>query len=623
MFNENQDDAESLERLDETLRQSPQSMVDQSIASPQTIDALRLLNSVFRQFAESAADVEPLPTSIGRYEVRRELGRGRFGIVYEAYDTRLNRVVAIKRIRPERLDDADVRRRFAHEAEIVAALQHPGIVPLLDAGLEGAIWYIVFAFCEGSNLEQWRAAQPAGVAPRTAAHIIYQLADAVEFGHRHGIVHRDLKPSNVMMVPNADSPIGYDAKLLDFGFARSLNAELRQTASSVLVGTPLYMAPEQSEGAGAIIGPQTDLFSLGAIFYELLAGQPPFRGATIYELLKQLQICRPPAINGLPTQDACLESICRRCLRLRPQDRYASAQELSVELERYLDGKCIAFRSAKLRSLVSVIAVCVAATATVQTLWQSAEPRRDPLPMTETVERAIATKVIELGGSVDVAFAGRSVETDKLESLPDVPFEVIWIMLPRCKNVTDTFLHSLELLHGLVGLDLYATSITDRSCEAIARVPTLKNVYLHSTAITDVGAAAILRLPHLEEINCSWTAITDLTLEKLSDRDGLRLLRIRDTRISDRGLLRLRGLRFLETLDIGENMISDQGFLPLASHLTVVRELRIDGTKIGDQGLTATRRWPLKLLKCSLAYITDEGLQAFRGDHADCYVQVD
>ena len=330
-------ESELLERMDDALRERPSANVALGSISNSTVDTLRLLNATFHLPLDDFEKSEPLPERIGRYEIQSELGRGRFGIVYRAFDAELKRVVAIKRLRLLEVSNADARRRFTQEAETGARLVHPGIVSVLDAGRDDNYLYLVLAFCEGLNLEHWLEEHQADrISPRNAAFLVKQIGEAVHHGHTQGIVHRDLKPSNVMMMPNDHSPIGYSPKILDFGFARLLDDNPRATASNVLVGTPRYMAPEQAEGVA--VGPETDVFALGAILHELLTGTPPFPGSNIFEVLKKLQSCDLSPMQGLHSQDRDLETMCKKCLRRDPKDRYRTALDLSNDLQRYLDG---------------------------------------------------------------------------------------------------------------------------------------------------------------------------------------------------------------------------------------------------------------------------------------------
>ncbi|MBI3468955.1 MAG: serine/threonine protein kinase, partial [Planctomycetes bacterium] len=202
--------------------------------------------------AEASPDC---PIALGRFQIHRELGHGGCGIVYLAFDPVLQREVALKVPRPESLIDPHLRRRFLREAQAAAALDHPNILPVYEAQEIGAVCYITSAYCRGPTLAAWLKEHPLPVPPRIAALIVVALADALHHSHRRGILHRDLKPSNVLLEPNrADAGVGatpgdelaFIPKLTDFGLAKLLGTKADETRSGTVLGTPMYMAPEQA-----------------------------------------------------------------------------------------------------------------------------------------------------------------------------------------------------------------------------------------------------------------------------------------------------------------------------------------------------------------------------------------
>lgn len=276
---------------------------------------------------------------IGRYEVLAVLGHGAFGIVYHAHDSQLDRDVALKIPRPEVLLDASALSRFEQEARALARLQHEAIVPIYEAELTGSTPYIALAYVNGPDLGHWlhEVQQRGETVPwKEAAMLIATLADAVHHAHRHGIVHRDLKPSNVLLLRRDGSTLAdaslsnYQPQLTDFGLAKLAQSKLQDTRTSVIIGTPLYMAPEVLAGRG---GAAADIYSLGCLLYELLTGQPPVSGDNHVELIDSLREAKPPALKkyrqGLPSG---LEGICRRCLEKNPAARYSSAEALARDL---------------------------------------------------------------------------------------------------------------------------------------------------------------------------------------------------------------------------------------------------------------------------------------------------
>jgi serine/threonine-protein kinase len=262
------------------------------------------------------------------YEVQAVLGRGGMGVVYKAWHQRLRRTVALKMLlagpysRPEELE------RFLREAETVAGLQHANIVHVHEAGEVDGVPYFTMEFVEGGSLAQKRAGTPQPARP--AAALVASVAEAVHSAHQRGIVHRDLKPGNILLAADGTP------KLSDFGLARRLEAATGLTQSGAAVGTPGYMAPEQAEGKARDVGPAADIYALGAIFYELLTGRPPFCGETATETLRQVvsQDPVPPSrLNAAVPRDA--ETICLKCLQKDRQRRYPSAAALADDLHRF------------------------------------------------------------------------------------------------------------------------------------------------------------------------------------------------------------------------------------------------------------------------------------------------
>jgi serine/threonine protein kinase len=302
--------------------------------------------------ASLPGDLAALPTSLGRFRIRGELGRGGFGIVYLAEDPRLGRLVALKVPRTEALVGESLRQRFLREARAAASLDHPNVVPVYEAGEVGTVCYIASAYCPGPNLAAWLKEQDDPVAPRRAAALVAALADAVDHAHRRGVLHRDLKPANVLLAPApvADAPgsppeLPFVPKLTDFGLAKLLEAEADQTSSGVLLGTPPYMAPEQAEGWANAVGAPTDVYALGVILYEQLTRRVPFLGPSVLQTLEQVREGRVESPSRLrPDVPPDLETVCLRCLRREPRDRYPTAGDLREDLRRYLNGEPVQTR---------------------------------------------------------------------------------------------------------------------------------------------------------------------------------------------------------------------------------------------------------------------------------------
>jgi serine/threonine protein kinase len=347
------------------LDQRRRFLEDACSGDPARLARLRALLEVHAQ-SDSVRDVREAspswpqlpPLEIGRFRVLREIGRGGFGVVMLAHDPERQEPVALKVPRAEMLLNPKARERFLLEAKTVASLQHPQIVKVLEVGDTDSICYIATAYCPGQSLDRFLAdAQQQRRPPltfRQIALVVEQLAGAVDHVHQRGILHRDLKPSNVLLWPREEAELSVDElpfipQLTDFGLAKFVEQGLEDTTSSMLVGTPLYMAPEQAECRRAEIGPATDVYALGAILYELLTGTPPFVGIGFVNLLDRIRSETPLSPSRLRRgTPAALDRICLKCLAKEPRDRYASAADLADDLQRFGAGQSVRARGPSL-----------------------------------------------------------------------------------------------------------------------------------------------------------------------------------------------------------------------------------------------------------------------------------
>ena len=288
---------------------------------------------------------EPQPTEppsiigavLGSYRITGELSSGGMGTVYLARHELLGRAAAVKLLRPDLTVNAELVTRFFNEAKAATAIRHPGIIEVFDFGYtDDGRAYLVMEFLDGESLAA-RIAARGRLSEVEAAQIARGIASALTAAHQQGIVHRDLKPDNVFLVPDPDLPGGERPKILDFGIAKladpaGLPANVRHTATGVLMGTPLYMAPEQARAAGEI-DHRADLYSLGCILYELLVGEPPFVAVGAGEIIALQLFAKPtPPSERLAEISPAMEQIVMRLLDKEPDARFQSAAAVSDAL---------------------------------------------------------------------------------------------------------------------------------------------------------------------------------------------------------------------------------------------------------------------------------------------------
>lgn len=286
-------------------------------------------------YCKSAPAESELPR-LAAYEILQELGRGGMGVVYKAWQHSLQRIVALKMVLDGAFAGSQDFDRFRAEARAIARLHHPHLVSIYEIGECQDVPYYALEYMEGGSLARRLNGRP--IDPRLAADLIRALAEAIDYAHRNGIVHRDLKPANILLSGDAGSPL--DAvipKITDFGIAKHLHETNSHTRTGDILGTPHYMAPEQAMGQSGQAGPTADVYSLGAILYELLTGRAPFQayaGADVLFHLIHDEPARPSRlVRGLPRD---LQTICLKCLEKAPARRYATAAALADDLRRFL-----------------------------------------------------------------------------------------------------------------------------------------------------------------------------------------------------------------------------------------------------------------------------------------------
>lgn len=296
----------------------------------------------------AAPTEEPMPglPEVPGYVLLRELGRGGMGVVYRARQRGLDRIVALKMLLGGRFAAPEQEARFRAEAQAVAQLVHPHIVQVHEIGAHDGRHYFSLEYVGGPTLDRVSAGQPQ--PPTDAARLVATLARAIHFAHLRGILHRDLKPANVLLshdpAEGGPPPV---PKITDFGLAKRLEEDQGHTRTGDIIGTPCYMPPEQASGKHALLGPAVDVYSLGAILYELLTGRPPFRGVTAMDTV--MQVMTEPVVAPsrlVPKLPRDLETICLKCLSKEPGQRYLTAEALADDLDRFLNHEPIQARPA-------------------------------------------------------------------------------------------------------------------------------------------------------------------------------------------------------------------------------------------------------------------------------------
>ena len=347
-------------------------------------------------------------TRLGKYEIRRELGRGAMGVVYEGFDPLIARVVALKTIRADQLateDAAGLVARFRNEAQAAGRLSHPNIVSIYDFGDDGGVWFIAMEFVNGRELkERFDAGQRFTTAD--TVRIMTQILAALAYSHRQGVVHRDIKPANIFLLPDGT------VKVADFGIAHIESSELTQLGT--VLGTPNYMSPEQI--LGLPVDGRSDLFAAGVILYQFLTGERPFSGSattTVQKVLKEDPL--PPSILNVQVLPA-FDAIVRRALAKRPEDRFADADEFASALRGAATAPPATGADATMVFNASAPGIAAAGSGIAAKPAPSAAttPRADPVPATPA-ERPRRTPVLGVAAAIAAVAIGAG----------------IWFLMPR------------------------------------------------------------------------------------------------------------------------------------------------------------------------------------------------
>jgi tetratricopeptide (TPR) repeat protein/tRNA A-37 threonylcarbamoyl transferase component Bud32 len=311
---------------------------------------------------------------LGNYEILEEIGRGGMGVIYRARQRHSRRIVAVKRVLGYHADSRETLARFRREAQAAASLDHPNILPIYEVSeSEDGLPFFSMKFAPGGSLQD--ASRALRDEPRQCVALVAKVARAVQYAHGKGILHRDLKPGNILLDGRGESLVS------DFGLAKWLDATSDLTRTLTIFGTPGYIAPEQASGPAAQLKPTADIYSLGAILFDLLAGRPPFLGSHALSVIRQAAENPAPKLRSLSkVADRDLETICARCLEREPSARYRSAHDVAEDLERWLEGRSIiarpvlppikVFRWCKRNRRAAVLIASVIAVGAAAFVWR-------------------------------------------------------------------------------------------------------------------------------------------------------------------------------------------------------------------------------------------------------------
>jgi serine/threonine protein kinase/Leucine-rich repeat (LRR) protein len=605
----------------------------------------------------AAGSTHQLTEKFGRYRILKCLGQGGMGAVYLAHDMELDRQVAMKI--PHFAEDAgtEVLERFYRESRAAATLDHPNICPVYDVGRIDGIHYLVMAYIDGKPLSEF--AKPDKPIPqRQVAAIIRKLALALQEAHDHGVVHRDLKPANIMVNKRRELVI------MDFGLARLLKKpgeeEARLTQSGAVMGTPMYMSPEQVMGDTAAIGPATDIYSLGVIMYELLTGRPPFRGL-VTAVLAHIVVDEPARPSSIRMDiDPALETICLKAMAKKIDARYTSMSDLATALGEYLNANRAAsvsevgwVESARPTDLKSEISNRKSQVVGLEDPAQPTPPPSDHRARTKRIGAVAAAFIIAALGFA--AFEVYRIETDYGMLVVEINDEQVAAKLKndglviedaansRGFNITAAGPHpgysGMYRLPEGQGLKLLVLDDTGlevatnefkltRGGNVRVRV-TMEDAAVPAGAVTQSASASRDSPPQRNPdpdrraakwvINSggtvAWTGgdprgTNDVSALPTSPFRAQRIGLLRSKQVTDAGLAHLQNLTELESLDLGgARPFTDAGLAHLRG-LSNLHDLNLTDTSLTNAGLPHLKGLAkLKRLSICETQVDDDGLQ--------------
>jgi serine/threonine protein kinase len=583
---------------------------------------------------------------LGPYRVVKELGRGGMGAVYAALDTRLDRRLALKVMLPRYAADPAAKARFLREARAAARVKHDNVITVYEADERDGVPYIAMEFLEGYPLDQYLRKKGSPTIPQVL-RIAAEAAAGLAAAHKLGLVHRDVKPANLWL----EAPHGR-VKVLDFGLARPVDAEVELTQSGAVIGTPAYMSPEQARGER--VDHRTDLFSLGAMLYRLCTGKLPFEGPTTMAVLMALGTQEPRPVRELnPSAPGSLAALIHQLLAKKADDRPRTAEEVVRRL-RAIAQEPVGWRARPAEGSPSqppaVQAPVVYAPIQVTAPPPGANPFADiDADVTETEPASAAASAPKpaqkkLGDKTPWMFAGLAAllaagvvagviiiiiknkdgSETKIEApdgatvtIKDKDGKTLAPVGPRIKPpaaASDPDRQAAEYVVSLGGM--VRVNGQDRDFKAATELPkeqfTLGWVDLHSPKATDAGLAAFEGCKGLAYINLAGTAITDAGLAHLKVSKGLWFLNLAGTKVTDAGLAQYKDYKGLGHFQLDGTAVTDAG-LAYFKDCKGLGYLALGGTKVTDAGLAYFKDCKdLGRLLLNDTAVTDAGLAYFK-----------
>jgi hypothetical protein len=589
------------------------------------------------------------------------------GIVFDAEDTRLERRVALKVMKPFLSTEPGARQRFLQEARVAAAVESAHVVPIFQVGEERGVLFLAMPLLKGESLED-RVKRQVRLPVDEVCRIGQQIAEGLAAAHERKLIHRDVKPANVWLETVAPlsggSAPGYQVRILDFGLAHVGANAMGLTRAGAIVGTPGYMAPEQVDGQD--ITPGCDLFGLGCVLYRIATGQLPFKGVGMVSVLWAVMTKDPPAPRSLnPEIPEALSDLIMQLLAKKSEHRPTSAAVVAEQLRAMSDrtvsarvasdgkrpaGNLRLFRNT--RGLVAAILLAAltplvyfygthltrVATNRGELVVETDDPgvevairQNSVLVHDRTAQRSFVLTAGE--GEIDVfekasglklathrftlTRGGKDIISVHLVSSPDRR-AAAWILeLGGIVQISqDGSIREVSSVHELPegGFQLRVADLSkvdgvdDVSLSQLAAAANLEELRLDGTGVGDAGLQHLKALVRLTRLSLARARVTDAGLNQLDQLPSLRALSLESTAVTDRGLASLKGNRHLEMLGLGDTKVSDQGLAVLGS-LPNLHSLYLGRTSVGNEGLARLKQFPsLNDLGLASTGVTDDGL---------------